>query len=72
MEDLLKLMQAFEKRNNISIALDLCSDGSGILKAFWDDEEILDFSKSSELQEFLTNGRLKTKDNHSIKPIEIL
>lgn len=72
MGDLLELMQEFEKRNNTSISLDLCSDGSGILKEFWDDEKIKLFENSSELRSFLANGKLKMKDGRSVKPIKII
>ena len=43
MGDLLELMQEFEKRNNTSVSLDLCSDGSGTLKEFWENDEIKSF-----------------------------
>jgi len=46
MGDLLELMQEFEKRNNTSISLDLCSDGSGSLKEFWGGDEIKSFENS--------------------------
>jgi len=72
MGDLLELMQEFEKRNNTSISLDLCSDGSGTLREFWDKEEIKQFDNSSELRAFLANGKLKMKDGRSVKPIKIL
>lgn len=72
MGDLLELMQEFEKRNNTSISLDLCSDGSGTLKEFWDGDEIKSFESSFELRSFLANGKLKMKDGRSVKPIKIV
>lgn len=72
MGELLELMQEFEKRNNISISLDLCSDGSGALKEFWEGTEIKSFENSSELRSFLDNGKLKMKDGRSVKPIKIV
>jgi hypothetical protein len=72
MEDLLKLMDEFEKRNNTSISLDLCSDGSGTLKEFWDGDEIKSFENSSELFCFLEKGKLKMLDGRSVSPIEIV
>jgi hypothetical protein len=72
MEDLLKLMDEFEKRNNTSISLDLCSDGSGTLKEFWDGDEIKSFENSSELFSFLEKGKLKMLDGRSVNPIEIV
>lgn len=72
MEDLLELMQEFEKRNNTSISLDLCSDGSGTLKEFWDGDEIKTFKNSSELRSLLANAKLKMKNGRSVKPIKIV
>lgn len=72
MGDLLELMQEFEKRNNTSISLDLCSDGSGTIKEFWEGSEIRMFVNSSELRAFLANGKLKMKDGRSVKPIKVV
>jgi hypothetical protein len=72
MGDLLELMQEFEKRNNTSISLDLYSDGSGILKEYWDGDEVKSFENSSDLRSFLANGKLKMKDGRSVKPIKII
>jgi len=72
MEITLKLMDEFEKRNNTSISLDLCSDGSGTLKEFWEGSEIKIFANLSELRSFLSNGKLKMKDGRSVSPIEIV
>jgi len=73
MEDFLKLMEDFEKRNNTSVFLELCSDGSGCIKEFWDDEKIKKFDKISQLLEFLKNGKLKLADDgRAVSPIEII
>lgn len=72
MEGLLELMKKFEQRNNISVSLDLFSDGSGDLLEFWDEECIKAFSSLPELYHFLESGKLEMKDGHSTKPIKIV
>jgi len=73
MDELFKLIDEFEKRNNISVFLELCSDGSGCIREFWDNEKIKHFDKVSELLEFLKNGKLKlAEDGRSVSPIEII
>jgi len=73
MNELFELMEEFEKRNNISVYLDLCSDGSGNIKEFWDNELIKSFDKVTELVEFLKNGKLKlVEDGRSVSPIQII
>lgn len=72
MGDLLELMEEFEKRNNTSITIKLCSDGSGTINEFWDNEEIKSVNNSSELRSFLANGKLKMKDGRSVSPIKIV
>jgi len=73
MNELFELMEEFEKRNNISVCLDLCSDGSGTIKEFWDNELIKNFDNKNELADFLRNGKLKlSEDGRSVSPIEII
>ena len=71
MEELLSFMESFERRNNISISIEINSDGSGNLKEFWDGEEIKPFDNFAELTTFLENGKLKMENGSSIKPIVI-
>ena len=72
MKNLQKLMEKFEKRNNISTSLILHSDGSGNLVEFWHEDEIKSFSKISELISFLEKGRLKKENGRAVSPIEII
>jgi len=72
MEQLLKLMEDFEKRNNISISIDLCDDGSGMLKEYWEEDVIKTFDNSKELELFLSNGKLEMNKGRAVKPIKIL
>jgi len=73
MEITLKLMDEFEKRNNISTTIEINSDGSGNLREFWDEEIIKEFDSLKNLNLFLLNGKLKlTEDGRSVSPIEIV
>lgn len=72
MEQLLALINEFEKRNNTSIYIQICGDGSCTLYEFWSSEEIKSFNQSEELYSFLSSGNLKMKDGRSVSPIEIL
>jgi hypothetical protein len=73
MEITLKLMDEFEKRNNISTTIEINSDGSGNLREFWDEEIIKEFDSLKDLNLFLLNGKLKlSEDGRSVSPIEIV
>ncbi len=73
MENTLKLMDDFEKRNNTSITIEINSDGSGNIREFWDEELIKGFDDINELNAFLLNGKLKlAEDGRSVSPIEIV
>jgi len=73
MEITLKLMDEFEKRNNISTTIEINSDGSGNLREFWDEEIIKEFDSLKNLNLFLLNGKLKlAEDGRSVSPIEIV
>ncbi len=73
MENTLKLMKEFEKRNNISTTIEINSDGSGNLREFFDGEGIKFFYSLQDLNLFLLNGKLKlTKDGYCASPIEIV
>ena len=63
MKELLKLIEDFEIRNNISIGVTLFGDGSGVIEEFWDNEEIKHFNNLSELESFLAEGQLVMVDN---------
>ena len=63
MKDTIQLSKDFEKRNNISIAIKLYSDGSGTVNEFWDDEQLTNFNDEEELHEFLKNINYKLDEN---------
>ena len=56
--ELIKLMQEFEERNDICIAIDLCADGSGDIKYFCSNERIKAFDSYAELKGYLLKGRI--------------
>jgi hypothetical protein len=59
MKKTLKLINEFEQRNNISIAVLLCSDGSSTVEEFWENEELNNSDTIEELHEFLINTNYK-------------
>ena len=63
MDTIIKLMNEFEKRNNISISLTLHSDGSGIVEEFWDREELFQFKNYSDLYENLFTVNYELDEN---------
>lgn len=72
MEELFQLMDEFERRNNISIFLNLFSDGTGQVLEFWDDDVVFTFESTTQLQKFLKEGRLKLKNGLSVKPVQVI
>jgi len=73
MKKTLKLMEDFNNRNNISVFLEIYIDGSGIIREFFDEEEIKNFDSIDQLESFLANGKLKQfKDGYCARPIEII
>jgi len=56
-------MNSFESRNNTSIVLVVCSDGSGEVREFWDSEEIESFKTNKDLSKFLLEATYKLSDN---------
>lgn len=73
MEKTLSLMKAFEKRNNLSTYFTLCSDGSGTLFEFWDEEKLVQFVNVEELNTFLTiTNYKKSDDGKCLSPVVIL
>ena len=72
MKTTLQLMKNFETRNNISIVVELYSDGSSRTEEFWK-EELNQSSTIDELHTFLKNTQYKLADNgRCIIPIENL
>lgn len=73
MLEILEILKSFEKRNNISVYLEIYSDCSGSVRELWDEEVIKGFESLQELKEILENINLK-KDEKGlcISPVEIL
>lgn len=69
--ELLQLMKDYEERNNISVYLALCSDGSGDVLEFWNDNELESFDNEDQLISILQNSTYKKGENgYCITPIE--
>ena len=72
MKEIIELMERFEIRNNISITLNLFSDGSSSIEEFWDQEVLNASDTIEELIEFLENTNyMKSEDGRCIKPCQI-
>ena len=72
MEKTLQLIKNFEKRNNISIAVTFCGDGSGRVSEFWDYEELKEFKTIDELHKFIMNTQYKLadEDGRCLSPVQ--
>lgn len=68
---ILDLMKDFEYRNNVSLSINICSDGSGCVNEFWNEDTLESFETISELTYILKNVKYK-KDisGHCIRPVE--
>lgn len=72
MEKTLQLIKNFEKRNNISIAVTLYSDGSSMTEEFWEEENLNESSTVEELHTFLKNTQYKIDvDGRCFSPVQI-
>ena len=58
MEKLLKLLNEFEERNDISTNLIIFSDGSNLLEEFWTGDTLHGFDTIKNLKKFLKRGVL--------------
>lgn len=66
-------MEEFEVRNNISVTLEINSDGSGNLKEFWSEDVIKCFETLEELPTLFRDVNLKlAEDGRCITPMEII
>lgn len=66
-------MKNFETRNNISIAVQMYSDGSTKTEEFWDDEVLNESNTIGEFHSFLKNTQYKlAEDGRCISPVENL
>ena len=63
MEKTIQLIKNFEKRNNISIAVTIYSDGSGNVSEFWDYEVLKEQESIEDLHNFLKNTQYKLADD---------
>lgn len=72
MEELLKLLNDFEERNNISVHMELCSDGSGTLREFWHEELLINFPVADDLIGYLINTSYELNEaGECISPVKI-
>lgn len=72
MEEILKLLEEFEKRNNISAFINLHSDGSSSIQEFWKDDILFSGGSIDELRTFLINTQYKLDENgRCISPVEL-
>jgi hypothetical protein len=62
-EDLLQAMKQFEKRNNISTYIVLCSDGSLSIHEFWKEETLSEISTIEEAKIFLETTEYELDEN---------
>lgn len=70
MEKITQLIKNFEKRNNISIYITHCSDGSGTVYEFWEDEELKKFNGVLGLTKFLQDTQYElAEDGKCISPV---
>ena len=66
-------MIAFEQRNNLSITLDLCTDGSGLVREFWDEDVLFRFDTPEDLEDKLDNIQYQLDENgYCISPVQEL
>lgn len=73
MDEILALMNEFEKRNNFSITLVFCSDGSCNIAEFWTDKVIANFDNIEALKLYLKNVEYeKDKNGICISPVRII
>jgi hypothetical protein len=71
MEEVINLIDEFEKRNNISIAVTFYSDGSSCIEEFWDNECLSDNNTVEELRFFLINTNYKKSESgRCLKPCQ--
>lgn len=69
-ELLLEQIQDFECRNNISVAVQLCSDGSGAILEFWHDSELEQFDSVDQLVHILCFTNYRKENGFCIHPVE--
>jgi hypothetical protein len=63
MKTTLQLVKNFEKRNNISVAINFYSDGSGEIRDFWDDEVLESFDSADHLHNVLKSTQYELAED---------
>lgn len=72
MKEITMLLEQFERRNNLSTALLVYSDGSSSLSEFWDYDLIVEAITIEEMENFLKNTQLQLDDDGKcLKPFVI-
>ncbi len=73
MKKTLKLMNEFEKRNNLSISLILETDGSCTLLEFWDSDVLKEFHTVEEMEVYLKDTQYLLNENgRCVHPVQIV
>lgn len=73
MEEILKLLKDFEIRNNMSIAVRLYADGSGVVEEFYHYDELIEFRNAEQFEVFLKETQYKKDANGlTISPVVIV
>ncbi len=71
MKKTLQLINNFEKRNNINIAITFFGDGSFWIEEFWDNEKLNESKNVEELHNFLKNTQYQLDNGICISPVQI-
>ena len=71
MKELIDKIKHFETNNNLSITVEIHGDYSGMIKEFWQEEEIIEFKTEKELYEILENVNLLKENGRCVSPIQI-
>jgi len=73
MKEILEKVKMFETRNNISVVFNTCSDGSGELREFWDDDLLYSYESIYNLILYLDTVKYQKSENGtSFKPVRII
>jgi hypothetical protein len=72
MQETIRLINSFEKRNNISIAVTVYGDGTFGAEEFWDNEKLNESANVEELHDFLRRTKYKLgEDGLCLSPVQI-
>jgi hypothetical protein len=74
MEEFIQLVKDFEARNNISIVVQIYSDGSSVVEEFWSEEHLYEGEAIDDLMTFIrdTEYKLDKNDGRCLSPAEKL